>query len=80
MYKGVSMQRTQIYFEESMLEELKQKANSLGISLSAYIRDSLRKNMNDEEQEPKKLDLSEFAGIWKDKEITLESIRKVAWE
>ena len=35
------MQRTQIYFEESMLKELKQKANALGISLSAYIRDTL---------------------------------------
>ncbi len=79
MYKGVSMQRTQIYFEESMLEELKQKANSLGISLSAYIRNSLKNNLNNEE-EPKKLNLSEFAGMWKDEEVTLESIRKAAWK
>jgi len=57
------MQRTQIYFEEHMLEELKQKANSLGISLSTYIRNSLQKNMNDEEQTPKKLNLSEFSGM-----------------
>ena len=80
MYKGVFMQRTQIYFEEHMLEELKQKASNLGISLSAYIRNSLQKNMNDEEQTPKKLNLSEFSGIWKDKDITQESIRKVAWK
>ena len=78
MYKGVLMQRTQIYFEEHMLEELKQKANSLGISLSTYIRNSLQKNMNDEEQTPKKLNLSEFSGMWKDEDITQESIRKAA--
>ena len=80
MYKGVFIQRTQIYFEEHMLEELKLKANGLGISLSAYIRESLKKNMNNEEQTPKKLNLSEFAGMWKDEDITLESIRKVAWK
>ena len=80
MYKGVAMQRTQIYFEEHMLEELKQKANSLGISLSAYIRNSLQKNMNDDEQKPTYLDFSEFAGMWKDEDITLESIRKAAWK
>ncbi len=79
MYEGASMQRTQIYFEESMLEELKQRANSLGISLSAYIRDSLKKNLNSENQEPKQLNLSEFAGMWKDEEVTIESIRKAAW-
>ena len=50
------MQRTQIYFEESMLEELKQRANSLGISLSAYIRNSLQNNLNNKE-ETKKLNL-----------------------
>ncbi|HIP59839.1 MAG TPA: ribbon-helix-helix protein, CopG family [Campylobacterales bacterium] len=80
MYKGFMMQRTQIYFEETMLEELKQKANSLGISLSAHIRDSLKKNLNDEEEEPKQLNFSEFSGMWKDKDITQESIRKDAWK
>ncbi len=42
------MRRTQIYFEEDMLLELKQKANSMGISLSAYIRNVLQKNLNNE--------------------------------
>lgn len=79
MYKGADLQRTQIYFEEDMLRELKQKANSLGISLSAYIRNSLQKNL-DNNQEPKQLNLSEFAGMWKDEDVTLEKIRKAAWK
>lgn len=57
------MQRTQIYFEENMLEELKLKASLMGISLCAYIR----------------IDFSEFAGMWKDSDVTLEKIRKEAW-
>ncbi len=74
------MQRTQIYFEEQMLAQLKQKAANLGVSLSSYIRTSLQKNLQDDEQEPKHINLSEFAGMWKDKDITLESIRKDAWK
>jgi hypothetical protein len=80
MYKGATMQRTQIYFEEVMLEELKQKAKSLGISLSAYIRDVLNSDLEDKRRSPKKLDLSEFVGMWDDREVTVESIRKRAWK
>ncbi len=80
MYKGVVMHRTQIYFEESMLQELKHKANSLGISLSAYIRGVLKKDLDEKNSTPKKLDFSEFAGMWKDLDITQESIRKKAWK
>ena len=76
------MQRTQIYFEELMLKELKQKAKSLDISLSAYIRDILKNNLDLEEKKhsPKKLDFSEFVGMWKDHDISLETIRKSAWK
>jgi len=74
------MQRTQIYFEESMLKELKQKANALGISLSAYIRDTLRKNLDNENKKPTKLNLSEFAGMWKGRVIDIQSIRDDAWK
>ena len=74
------MQRTQIYFEEYMLEELKQKANQMGISLSAYIRDVLKKDLNEQKKRPQKLDFSEFAGMWKDSDITQETIRKKAWK
>jgi hypothetical protein len=74
------MQRTQIYFEEVMLEELKQKAKSLNLSLSAYIRDVLKNDLEQDNRSNKKLDLSEFAGMWKDRKISLEDIRESAWK
>ena len=80
MYKGDIMQRTQIYFEEHMLEEIKLKAKSMGISLSAYIRDTMQNDLNERKRSPKKLDFSEFSGMWKDSNITKESLRKKAWK
>ena len=74
------MNRTQIYFEEHMLEELKRKAKSLGISLSAYIRDVMKKDLENNHKKPDKLDLSEFSGLWSDRDITQQSIRKDAWK
>ena len=41
------MHRTQIYFEESLFAELKSQANSLGLSLSAYIRNVLEKDLQE---------------------------------
>jgi len=47
------MHRTQIYFEETLFEELKQQANTLGISLSAYIRDTLKKDLQNKKKQHK---------------------------
>jgi metal-responsive CopG/Arc/MetJ family transcriptional regulator len=80
MYKGVIMQRTQIYFEENMLEEIKSRAKSMGISLSAYIRQVLQKDLDEKKRVPEKLDFSEFSGMWKDSDISLDSIREKAWK
>jgi len=74
------MHRTQIYFEEQMFEELKQRASSLGLSLSAYIRDVLKKDLKSKKEGSGHVDLSEFAGMWKDREIDLQTIRKAAWK
>jgi len=74
------MHRTQIYFEEALFDELKRQANALGISLSAYIRDVLKKDLDNKKKEPTKLDLSSFSGIWKDREVTQESLREQAWK
>ncbi len=74
------MQRTQIYFEEDMLEALKKKARKSGISLSAYIRSVLKKDLENQQTEPEKLDFSEFSGMWKERDITLEDIREKAWK
>ena len=75
------MHRTQIYFEEAMFELLKQRANRLGISVSAYIRGTLEKDLDKQHTPDAKPDFSEFAGIWADRDdITLKSIREKAWK
>ena len=74
------MHRTQIYFDESLFEELKNQANSLGLSLSAYIRKTLKKDLEEKKKKPQALDFSHFSGMWEDRDITQESIRKKAWK
>ncbi len=74
------MHRTQIYFDESLFEELKSQANSLGLSLSAYIRKTLQKDLEEKRKKPQSLDLSNFSGMWEGREVTQESIRKKAWK
>ncbi|HIP28701.1 MAG TPA: hypothetical protein EYG82_05945 [Sulfurovum sp.] len=74
------MHRTQIYFEEPLFEELKRQANSLGISLSAYIRDTLKKDLEEKNKKPSSVDLSNFSGMWEDRNISQESLREQAWK
>ena len=74
------MHRTQIYFEEPLFEELKSHANALGISLSAYIRNTLRKELQKKRNEPQTNDFSQFSGMWKGRDVTQESLRKQAWK
>ena len=73
------MHRTQIYFEEPLFDELKRQASALGISLSAYIRDVLKKDLDNKKREPTKVDLSSFSGMWEDRDITQKSLRDKAW-
>lgn len=73
------MHRTQLYFDETMFEEIKETANSLNLSVSAYIREVLKKELKEKRQQ-QSLDFSEFAGMWKDEDISLESIREKAWK
>jgi len=80
MYKEYVLHRTQIYFEESLFEEIKKEANSLGISISAYIRDVLKRDLDRKKREPKKVELSRFAGLWKNRDITQKSLREKAWK
>jgi len=42
---GVKMQRTQIYFEQDTLQELKSIANDLNISVSEFIRKVIKKEL-----------------------------------
>jgi|LGVF01.1.fsa_nt_gb hypothetical protein len=74
------MHRTQIYFEESLFEELKKQASLLGLSMSAYIRDTLKKDLEAKSKEPQTLDFSKFSGMWENREIDQKSLRKKAWK
>ncbi len=74
------MHRTQIYFDESLFEELKAQANAMGVSLSAYIRETLKKDLKRRKKSLQKLDLSQFSGMWEGRKITQESLRKEAWK
>ena len=80
MYKRRNMHRTQIYFEEPFFEELKRQANTLGISLSAYIREVLKKDLEKRRKTPQKPDFSDFSGMWEARDITQESLREEAWK
>ena len=74
------MHRTQIYFDETLFEALKKRANALGVSLSAYIREVLRRDLEERGHTPKKPDFSAFAGMWKDRDVDQESLRDKAWK
>ena len=78
MYKGLKMHRTQIYFEEDMFEQIKQRASLMGVSVSAYIRDILKKELKNKKESNSNLD--DFVGMWSDRDISLNDIREKAWK
>lgn len=78
--KVENMHRTQIYFEETMFEAIKQKAGTLNVSVSSYIRDTLKKELDSQQGNEEPVDFSDFAGLWEDRNITQETLRKKAWK
>ena len=74
------MHRTQIYFEENLFKEIKEQAQLLNISISAYIRQILQKDLQERKNRPTGSKFSEFSGMWEGREITQESLRKDAWK
>jgi post-segregation antitoxin (ccd killing protein) len=74
------MHKTQIYLEETLFEELKIEAKKLGISISGYIRNTIKEDILKKKEKNSKLDFSEFSGIWEDNDISQEDIRKKAWK
>jgi len=74
------MHRTQIYFEEQFFESVKKKAKSLNISVSAYIRETVKKDLEAQQQKKQPLDLSNYSGLWQDHDVSIESIREKAWK
>ncbi len=75
-----TMHRTQIYFEEQFFESVKKKAKELNISVSAYIRDTIKKDLESQNSIQEPINLSTFSGQWKDYDISIKSIREKAWK
>ena len=63
------MQRTQIYLEDNLLEELKKIAKNLNISMSEFIRKAVKKELKKYKQE----NLSQFI----DNLTPLESFKNI---
>ena len=74
------MHRTQIYFDEILFEEIKQQSKRQGLSLSAYIRETVEADLAHRGKVSGNVDLSEFAGMWEGKDVTQTSLRKDAWK
>ena len=74
------MHRTQIYFEETLFEAIKQKAAARDMSISAYIRETLKKDLEEDSRPLEPADFSEFAGMWEGRDIDQQALRKKAWK
>ena len=74
------MHRTQIYFDEILFQDIKNQANILGVSLSSYIRKTIKKDLETKKNLQKEIDFSSFSGMWEDRDITQDNLRKKAWK
>ncbi len=74
------MHRTQLYFDDSLFSAVKQTANSLDMTMSAYIREVLKKELKQREKMAQPTDFSDFSGMWKDRDIDQKSLRTKAWK
>jgi len=74
------MHRTQLYFEEELFADIKKTASGMNLTVSAYIRDVLRKELETRQKKSQSPDFSAFSGMWKDSDISQESLRKKAWK
>ena len=74
------MHRTQIYFEDDLICEIKKAAQQANLSMSAYIRNVLKKELANKQAAEQQLDLSAFTGIWQDRDISQDQLRNKAWK
>jgi len=79
MYLGALMHRTQIYFEESLFEEIRKEAIKRKKSISSFIRDVLKKELKNIKQK-EKIDFNEIAGLWESRDIDMKTLREKAWK
>ncbi len=74
------MHRTQIYFDEDLFADIKQAARRTNQSMSGYIREVLKQELDAKNMETQKTDFSDFSGIWHDYDITQDELRSKAWK
>lgn len=74
------MHRTQLYFDETLFNKIKQTASSMNMTVSAYIREVLKKELEAQQQKAQPVDFSKFSGMWENQDITQESLRGKAWK
>lgn len=74
------MHRTQIYFEDDLICDIKKAAQQTNLSMSAYIRNVLKKELAQQKTAQVKVDFSAFLGIWQDRDVDQEQLRAKAWK
>ena len=74
------MHRTQIYFEDDLISEIKKAAQQTNLSMSAYIRNVLKKELANKQADKEQVDFSAFTGIWQDRDIDQKQLRNKAWK
>lgn len=74
------MHRTQIYFEEDLICEIKKAAQQTNESMSSYIRKVLKKELASRVATQEHVDLSAFKGLWEDRDIDQKQLRTKAWK
>ena len=74
------MHRTQLYFDDELINDVRKMAAKLNMTVSAYIRSVLKKELEKQEELSQPVDFSGFSGMWKNQEITQENLRKKAWK
>ena len=58
------MHRTQLYFDEDLFEQVKQQSSGMGLSVSAYIREAVRKELEREKAASQPVDFSGFSQVY----------------
>ena len=71
--KRYGMKTAQVYFEDNIFKQLQKEAQKRNITISELIQELVPTSIK------KKSAFDKMVGIWKDKNIDIEEIRKKAW-
>ncbi|GAB6045477.1 hypothetical protein JCM11957_10750 [Caminibacter profundus] len=65
------MKRTELYLEDNLYLKLEKLAKENNVTISEYISNLLKSNFKKNK---------DMVGVWKNRNIDLDEIRKSAWE